>query len=145
MTGVPPRRCSRLAEQEERSLKPLANDRGKGEEAESQHRCRGDCAINATAKIGAEGDGLLAHPEEHVGEDHHGKERGGASDDLLGGPLQAPEGHECNRAHCGGGEDGSGDAKPEAAESIGAADLYEVARNDANDECRFDPFTKSGE
>jgi hypothetical protein len=45
----------------------------------------------------------------------------------------------------GGGDNCGEDTKPHAGESIGAANLYQVARNDADDESSFDPFTKSGE
>jgi hypothetical protein len=41
----------------------------------------------------------------------------------------------------GRGDDSGSDAKPDTGESIGTTDLYEVARNDANDQGRFHPLT----
>ena len=63
-----------LPKQEERCLNALANHCGEGEQAQAKNRRRGNSAINPAAQLRAKGDGLLAHPKEHVGEDHHCKE-----------------------------------------------------------------------
>lgn len=102
----------------------------------------GGSFVYAFFELGLDVLRLLAHPEDHPGQDARGEKHGDAFVDFLGGPFET----ETEGGEQDGGEGADSDrpkhAEPKRGFQVIAADLFQCAEYDADDEGGFQAFAQ---
>ena len=140
--GVPARIDRRPDEQGR--LDALAADAEESEDDDPG--CRTDEGdVELGLQVVLEPAGVVAHPEDHPGDERDGEDRQRAAEDLLGLEAQSVRAPGEDRADAERERNRDADADPESREHVAPPELLQVGHEDADDEAGFEAFTQADE
>ena len=135
----------RLADQEERGLDALADDRDERQDGQGRGGPVVDRPIDRRVELAPDAARLAAHPEQHPGHDRGGDDHRQAFEQLLVWLLEAADRLEQDDAEEGAQPEREPGAEEDPREVARVAGLGQIGTDDRDDQRGLDAFAETGQ